>query len=164
MRKSSFSWGHLGPFKLTVASPDVSAPTLTKAGILDFAVLCADDLKGQEDTKWSRALPSTRVRGWGSGAGRWGQGRKELGNKELPEPQHRGWFCYKPGPVVCAHMRWGPLQSLSSNRAYCHLLSAFSVPSPSTPPWRLGLSHRAVLQALTCPSACPSQSLFRGAL
>lgn len=61
--------------------------TLIKAGILDFAVLCAEDLKGQEEHRMEQDTALNESAGLGEWGGRWEQGRKELGNKELPEPR-----------------------------------------------------------------------------
>lgn len=50
-------------------------------------MLCAEDLKGQEEHRMDQDTALDESAGLGEWGGRWEQGRKELGNKELPEPR-----------------------------------------------------------------------------
>lgn len=85
-KKSSFRQTHLGPFKLAVSS-DLSATTLTKADVMDSALLCTGGLKGQEEQEMEQTSALSQSRG--SRAGR------SWVTKSCRYHRHRGWFCCK---------------------------------------------------------------------
>lgn len=125
LRKTSFSWVHLGPFKFAVTSLDILAAFSLKQALL-WTLLCyvPGDLKGQE------VLHQRREQGQQESAAK----GTETGSARNEGPLFAG---HSLGPLCCC----------------CQLVTIVSCqclwPSFTPPCRRLGLSDPPVLQDLT---------------